>query len=275
MPTYGTYTWNIIESLRESAVTLTQEGDTLHLQAEDIDIKLDSQGTLASRIMEQLKVEGLSWRDLAERLSTAATTLTNVRKNRRTAPWELAARIILLIGKLPTPEQADHMFMEMRLPGLYTDTYSAIINRRNHVIRRILEYGQSHPCPCSNWLEFTLCVMHRLDLPFCPEIRFHTPDLSSETLEQIRQWQQEAAALRYCDYSKKRKLYLEAYREAHGMKGHGGLSEALQKISDDHYIGIGSVQHFFRQFLQHQHQVRPQHHHLHRRGVGLHCEPDQ
>lgn len=146
MSTYQTHTQSIINELRCSAISLKEDGGDFILSGGDYTLHLPSQGNLAARIIRLLQEDGITLKEVSRQLDTAATTLTNVRKGRRTAPWELAARIILLIGDLPTPEEADHMFMELRLPGLFTETYHALFNRRNWVIRKILEYGQTAPC---------------------------------------------------------------------------------------------------------------------------------
>lgn len=61
--------------------------------------------------------------------------------NPQKMPWETLLHVMLLMPKLPTLAQADHIFMELGLPGLLTRTCDLEENKRNYVIRNFFVYA--------------------------------------------------------------------------------------------------------------------------------------
>ncbi len=77
--------------------------------------------------------------------------------------------IFLETPKIPTAREADHTLMMLRQPCLYLDSYNEQINRRNCVIRLVLDYAAEQTAgghrDDRSWVLFLQDVLTQFDLP--------------------------------------------------------------------------------------------------------------
>lgn len=145
---YGDDTWEVFNAYKAGTATKDTTADgqlriTINTGEEQIVLLQDPMYQHVSLTLFATKKENESKGDYARRLYMNQsefpkwTAILNPIK----MPWETLLHVLLLQSKLPTPAKADHIFMELGLPGLFTGTCDASENKRNFVIRRFLEYA--------------------------------------------------------------------------------------------------------------------------------------
>ncbi len=150
----------------------------------------------------------------------------------RTSVHRVSRDLILcaaLMTRTPiSVEAVDHTLMELGLPGLFTGTYNERENKRNFILCRILEYGQTHTC-ADSWLTFARGILNYLDMdiPGGNYRNISIPSLSPEEIELAEQWQTEAEEsaekLTEIDYMPLRNHYFNLYVQKTGLTRAGAL----------------------------------------------------
>lgn len=224
---YGDDTWEIFNAYKAGTARkeTTPEGQlriTITTDDEQIVLLQDPMHEQVSLILFYPKTRIENKGDYAQRLYINQSELskwTSVLEPIK-MPWETLLHVMLLKPKVPTPAQADHIFMELGLPGLLTGTCDLAENQRNHVIRRFLQYAGTLGTEMS---QRDLIALLQHALKFCGlklTIRKRKQEevlkaaLPTEAEERLfLQWKEELSTITVRDYGIFRKELLGRYMQ--------------------------------------------------------------
>ena len=223
---YGTETLGIIDLLKKDDLNINnQQGSiVLHVAKMPVPKKLKHFTRVTSHIVSGALQPDENKKSLAKRLNTNAASLSTGSSARKITR-NLALVLLMSQKKLPTAKEAGHILMQLGHPGLFVATARNDENRRNWILREILEYAQKHPDGSNNWLEFTNLALDILDMP---QLSRHTSStrLTDEDKSRCESWSA-SFPVSYNDFTAPRHKYLKLFREINDMDGYGGKTEAF------------------------------------------------
>ena len=151
---YGVNTYRYFEALREGNATLEQIGDRQYVLVVDGNDTEDPVEAIRQILpgYEHIKMILLYAREddetlhkYAERVALYAPELTmfTARDPQRHVTRNAVINTLLSRRQIPDASEVGHILMELRMPGLFTETYDKAANLRNYVMVRFFEYASS------------------------------------------------------------------------------------------------------------------------------------
>lgn len=235
MSTYKDGTMQIIRQLGERDVEIVQNSDTvvLRVSSQDFEKIMPSDGDRARDVILSPKLDNETKKALAERYGVDPATLSKVTAVYRYKPptRDLVLCAILQQSPVPTVNEASHILMQMRHPGLFTETSYKKENQRNWLLIQIIQQAQDQPCPGENWQDYAESVLACFGMKRLSN-RPVSMDFSDEQKVLMDRWRQELESIGYTDYCALRKVYLGDYRHRQGLQNRGGQAEAYRQLSE-------------------------------------------
>lgn len=239
----------IFQALSHRQLLMSEENGTiiLTIPEEKFQQILPRESQHAEAVLARIVRKGESRKELARRLNTEPSTLSAATSatRRRRLPRNVALASLLWLDPLPSPDEANHLLMELEQPGLFLQTYSKRENRRNWLIHNVLTYAKDNAaCPCESWLDFTNHVLKHChqELIETNKYCFEPKQDFPETLKGLAdKWNRTADGLTATDYSIKRQHYLDRYREKEELLGYGGRQLAFECLDEQTHSGISVI----------------------------------
>lgn len=227
---YGDDTLNLVTNLDKEDLIFESKRDVLVLFAQRSGFRkelLRSASTSKKLVDRALRPKETKGR-LSVRLNISKTKLSDYDRLTR----DDTLKLIFSTPPLLNATDASHLLMQLGKPGLFISTYSNSTNRRNWILRKILEYGQDHECPVGSWQEYAELALRFLGMKGLskPEDA-PTGDLPPEHLFLVTDWD---SSFIYRDDTRRttRGKYLDRYRQEHGYLDYGSKKRVAEVLQD-------------------------------------------
>lgn len=251
-PYYGDETTHMIAMLASRQLRMAEEGGSMTMSLEDGSftkalLKL-SQRT--GQVLEQIREPGEKRYQLARRLHMAPATLTRSvsEVNPRQLTRNSVLTILLWMEPLPTCDEADHLLMELAHPGLFTRTGWGEVNRRNQVLRRVLDYARTNPCPVGSWGDCANLILEHFGMEMLYEPDPEDPQsLPWELYGELEQWRRELGYLKEANYKKTRNDFYDRYIMEKKLDRYGGRGAAADELAQTARVSLSRVNDMFVQ----------------------------
>ena len=223
---YGNETLGIIDLLKKDDLNINnQQGSiVLHVAKMPVPKKLKHFTRVTSHIVSGALQPDENKKSLAKRLNTNAASLSTGSSARKITR-NLALVLLMSQKKLPTADEAGHILMQLGHPGLFVSTARNDENRRNWILRKILEHAQERPDGYNNWLEFTNLALAHLGMPQLSR-HISSTSLTEDDKRLCESWRN-SFPVSYNDFTAPRHKYLKLFREISDLDGYGGKTEAF------------------------------------------------
>lgn len=253
MSTYHDGTYRIIHALQHDQLDMSESNGSIVLTVSAAEFRASLPQTVhrAEMVLTRIQRKGETKKALATKLNTEPSILSAAvsRRGGRSFPRNVVLASLFWMDPIPTPEEANHVLMELELPGLFFCTYRQRENRRNWLLHSVLLYAQScERCPCGSWLDFANAILLYCDQPLIATKKYAyapTEPLSDELRTLAQSWNRQADELTPVDFSIKRNQYLALYRQKHGLTEWGGRQKAIQRIHESADIPLIVVNDMF------------------------------
>lgn len=151
--------------------------------------------------------------------------------------------IAALVNLQPfSPEDVNHILMELELPGLFTDTYDQQINLRNYILTKLLDHAQHNTCPRERWIYFARDALDFLEMEPLQQLPGRADNLSVQEKQMLSRWLTEAQ--QNCvrtNYLHLRHEYLERCIQERGLN----RSHAVSILAKESYTSVNAFRDVF------------------------------
>lgn len=157
-------------------------------------------------------------RDLADMLGISEQELSMYMSPQtdRMPPRKTIIERLLLLEDVPTPQEVDHTLMQLRRPGLFTDTYDTHVNRGNYLLWQVFWFADAHPEIRTNWAGCAAWLMEQCG--FDAEAVMGAPvpadfSVPAAFSRELDGWKAGAEKIGYQDYAPFRRACVNRYLE--------------------------------------------------------------
>ena len=230
---YGNDTIAILRTLEQGNTVLKSVGHQLVLWTEDRKFFLPNQSHMARDLIDLVRNEGETQRAMAKRCNCAQSALSNIlaEQPKRPIARTLALRLLLNAKEIPDLNDMNHWLMQLRVPGLYLDTFDARVNQENWMLHDIVDYAQNQPCPGSSWFEVSCFHFRQKHLFLFSEPGPEFLHLPQSLERQMAQTCRLLPVIDGVDYSVYRRQLLDRYMNQNQIRGRHPYQEAYRRLN--------------------------------------------
>lgn len=258
---YGDDTWKIFKALTKQNLKIAEENGKTYLKIpeEDFACQMRKYNQIAEELLNAVRKPCEKNRELAQRLHVNQSILSAAtsEKGKRKLTRDVVLSALFSLPSVPTVDQVNHKLMELRVPGLYTETAFERENQRNWILYQILEYaGDGKVCPMGSWKEYANAVLKALELEtlICGEENCELPEKEKARVEE---WRSRIDSIGSVDFTLVRRMHLQNYRIKNGLDRHGGKIMAFERLESETGIPLTTVESVFGTLSNRNSNVNP------------------